>query len=291
MAGEGGRFPVLVYVNGWGGSRWENTALMQELASHGYVVAASDQPTGVFDGVDLSGSFDTSSPAAWQRTLDIAKVKLSAQVNVAGRVLDRLVALDEEHGHPFAGRLDMTRAGIVGFSFGGATAAEAAADPRFRGVVNIDGLLFGSAKQHGVAAPYLELSDDKTPTEARDHSPTLAPRTLAQVQAEDARLTRTNIAINGGMLLTVRRALHANFSDYPLLMPLRYFTGAGPIDPLCAARVMGIWIVGFFEHALNGKPLPQSSTTPEAIVEVWARPAAISVVSTDGPANRAVLQR
>ncbi len=44
MAGGGGRFPVVLFSPGSGGARTQNTAWAEELASHGYLVAALDHP-------------------------------------------------------------------------------------------------------------------------------------------------------------------------------------------------------------------------------------------------------
>ncbi len=292
LAGGTERFPVLVYVNAWGGTRWENSGLMQELASHGYVVAASDQPSGMVDGIDLSTPMDISSPVRWQHSEAVAKAKLHAQVELARRVLDRLIALNGAVGGRFAGRLDPARAGLLGFSFGGATAAEAATtDPRFRAVVNLDGLLFGTAFRHGVSVPYLEFSDDEPPPAGRAHSADIAARTLAQVQEADARQTLANLQRNGGMFLTIRGTLHPNFSDYPVLVPLRRFNGAGPIDPRRAARVIGIWTVGFFDHVFRGKKLPDPAATPEALLEVWPAPLVRAEAASGAPAGSAVVQQ
>ena len=279
------RFPVLIYVNGWDGTRWENSALMQELASHGYVVAASDQPGGVVDSTDLSTPWDTSSQIAWHRTEDVAAVKLRVQVGIARRVLDRLAALGAESGSRFARRLDPARAGILGFSFGGATAAEAATDPRFRAVVNMDGRLFGEAWRSGITVPYLELSDDGPPPADRSNP------TLAQIETSGGRQTRANLARNGGMMLTIRGTLHPNFSDYPVLVSLRRFSGGGPVDPRRAARVIDAWVVGFFDHVFKGKELPDPAQTPEAVLDVWPAPAVKSRATIDAPAKSIVLQQ
>ncbi|MER7343669.1 hypothetical protein ABT403_38400, partial [Streptomyces sp. NPDC000075] len=44
VADGGGRLPVVLFSPGSGGVRTQNTAWAEELASHGYVVAALDHP-------------------------------------------------------------------------------------------------------------------------------------------------------------------------------------------------------------------------------------------------------
>lgn len=173
--------------------------------------------------------------------------------------------------------------GFWGFSFGGATAAEAAVDPRFRAVINMDGRLFGEAWRSGITVPYLELSDGEPPPDNRTNP------TLAQIETSGARQTRANLAQNGGMMLTIRGTLHPNFCDYPVLVPLRRVNGAGPIAPRRAWRVVDIWVVGFFDHVFKGKELPDPAQTPEAMLEVWPTPVVRVPSLIDAPANGIVL--
>jgi dienelactone hydrolase len=271
MAPGASRFPVLVYVHSWGGQRTENTALMQELASYGFVIAACDQPVGMVRGVDLSTPMNFSTTAARDHTLRVIAVKLQVQVDLASRVLDILGRIDANPKSRFADRLDLDRAGILGFSFGGATAAAAPLhDPRFRAALNMDGLTFGDAVRYGTPWPYLEMSDDThAPTAAE--LPTIDPamRVLAEILAEDAAHTMANLARNGGIFARIRNSRHPNFSDYPVLVPLRRFNGAGPVDPGVAAHVIQTVSVGFFRSALDGAPFPDAAATPEAEIMRW----------------------
>jgi len=270
---DGGPFPPIVYVNGWNGTRWGNTALVLELASHGFVVASTDQPTGVLDGVDLSADMDFSSPAAQARTLQVIPVKLRAQVRAVVAVLDRTTELNADAHSRFAGRFDLSRAGIVGFSFGGATAAETAlTDTRVRAAINMDGTMFGEAGRIGPPFPFLKMNDGSTVTDAQRNSTDFAIRLRANMVDDSRRRMRANFARNGGYNLTIPGTLHSNFSDFPILVPWRRFSGAGPINAARAGEIVRQWVVGFFNFTLLGCEWPPATPDPEAVLESWPPP-------------------
>jgi dienelactone hydrolase len=91
-----GTFPVVVYAPSLGYEAFENAALFEHLASHGYIVAASR----------------SSGPET--RDMPISLAGLEASVDDLGLALEAL--------HDF-GHADLTRIGAAGFSWGGLSAA------------------------------------------------------------------------------------------------------------------------------------------------------------------------
>lgn len=141
-----GPFPLVVYSHGSGGFRWVATFFTEFLASKGFVVAAPDH-TGntAIDGF-TGGSVDSPTNAN-NRPGDVTDT------------IDAVLAANDDNADPLAGRIDATRIGLTGHSFGGFTALASAsghtnsvgtttADPRITALV--------------VMAPYtLLLSDDE----------------------------------------------------------------------------------------------------------------------------------
>ena len=147
-----GRHPVLLYSPGSSELRSDATALVENLASQGFVVVTIDhthesQFVEFPDGQLVRGTFVDTGPASNLRALRV-------RVADVRFVLDRLARLDD-HG-AFAGRLDLVRVGMFGFSLGGATAAAAMlADPRIRAGADLDGSLYGPVVHAGLRRPFL----------------------------------------------------------------------------------------------------------------------------------------
>lgn len=77
--------------------------------------------------------------------------------------IDRLDQMNSTPQSLFHGRLDLSRVGLLGQSFGGAAAAEACSeDSRCKAAVDIGGNLFGGVLKHGIQRPFLFVLSDWT---------------------------------------------------------------------------------------------------------------------------------
>ncbi|MGW1293788.1 alpha/beta hydrolase family protein [Streptomyces sp. NPDC002533] len=209
VADSGGRFPVVVFSPGLGGVRTQNTAWAEELASHGYVVAAVDHPYDSAAVVLADGrTLRTRVAATGDRAKDRALAEEWTRTRAADlrTVLTRLERLERgEAGGRLAGRLDVGRVAAAGHSIGGAAALQAARqDRRFDAVVDLDGFPHGPVGGR-FEQPVLALTQEI----GRGTDPDHLPRLTRVLERSDATSYR----------LTVPGAAHLTFTDAPLYLP------------------------------------------------------------------------
>jgi dienelactone hydrolase len=108
-----GPFPVIVFSHGLGGTRDTYEYLGSHWASHGYV-AVHLQHHGSDDAVWRES---TGLGAAMARSAMNPRNALDRALDVHF-ALDQLALFDKQASSPLAGRLDLTRVGVAGHSFG-----------------------------------------------------------------------------------------------------------------------------------------------------------------------------
>ena len=259
------KYPVLVYSHGAGWPRFSATFLTEELASHGYVVFAIDHP-----GLDQTVSFsdgtsfhaDTLRPSppdpkqaplvSAQQTLEFLNaVDFPVWIADSRFVLDQIEALDQAPG-PFRGRLDLDRIGILGWSFGGATALEMLrTDPRVKAAVNHDGRLFGGVTSEPIGRPFMMFhhgGDDTlaAPPATRPTTRTIVAMSRAIDSAARARATADWYDV------TLARTNHGHFSDLPLFLAL--FSDTTLLPGTRAHAIINAYTLAFFDRYLKGQP-------------------------------------
>ncbi|MEZ4236325.1 MAG: carboxylic ester hydrolase [Myxococcota bacterium] len=247
-----GRFPVVVFLSGRGGFRQSNTALVEELVSHGYLVAALDLPSASCGVVFPDGRRVAMDPRLYDPArpghpafLDEAVPLLAADVAFA---LDRLDALDrDDPEHLLTGQLDGSRAGIVGVSLGGIVAAQACADDaRLRACIVLDAFAPADVVQRGLHQPALWLSRDADTMRAEGWHEADVAETQASMRAVTAGLG------DAGELLLLPGAYHLDFTDAPRYSPLlRWFGLTGPIPPPQAHALVSTSVRGWLDRWLR----------------------------------------
>lgn len=262
VSGAARTFPLLIFSHGFGGTRVQNNFQMAELASHGYVIASVEHTHTalgtVFPGGDVVHMRREDAAVLASDTTMLRVADLWA---ADGRfVIDRMFALARNDPRGMlAGRIDTTRVGYFGHSFGGATAANVmATDPRVAAGINFDGYLAGRAGLTGLDRPFLQvrsdtLAIDELPEELLAQAGVTRERLRAMLKDWKAR-TRAVVG-GGGHDLHLVGSGHMNYSDMPLWSAplLRMGRQAGPINVRRAHRIINALTIAWFDRHLKGK--------------------------------------
>ena len=140
--------PLLIFSPGGGMPREIYAAQLEDLASHGYVVAAISHPYDAIVTLFPDGRQIAYSDKRWPATPSLEGEANLNQLRWHAKdiafVLDELTRanLASSSMLPVAGHLDLTHVGAFGHSFGGIAAAHACQlDQRFKACLNEDGLV------------------------------------------------------------------------------------------------------------------------------------------------------
>jgi len=252
-------YPVVIMRAGASASVLTYSTLAEDLASHGYVVVGFDAPYRttrvVFPDGRVIRRAEQNNPERCvvpdrTRMEQCAAGILAAWSRDIAFVLGRLTLINTaDSSGRFTGRLDMTRVGVFGHSFGGAVAAQFChEDSRCKAGIDIDGAPHGSVVQEGLAQPFMFLLSDHG-----DESD------LASVQIErDIQSIYDRIPAERRLRVAIRGAFHFMFSDDGALLKsgivrgvLRWLGKLG-IDSRRQLAVTAYCLHTFFDHFLKG---------------------------------------
>ncbi len=265
-------YPVIVFSHGYNpGFLSQNTAQMEELASHGYVVFSIghsyETVANIFpDGrvVPFSQTrFMTFAQGAGKANVLATKYTAATDPTEKDALIKRIVAdwpvLDEslriwtadvrfvlgelermksnKPKNMFAGKLDLKRVGIFGMSFGGATAGQVCAvDKRCRAGINLDGLQSGDLIDRPMERPFMFMQSE-------------GAGNINRLFFERAK--------NDAYYVVVKGTKHFNYSDFSMFSP--DYQKAGLLGPIDGARMEGImngYVLAFFDKYIKGKDTP-----------------------------------
>ncbi|MFD7645824.1 alpha/beta hydrolase family protein [Kitasatospora sp. NPDC059795] len=243
VAAGGDRWPVVLFSPGAGGVRTQNTAWAEEIASHGYVVAALDHPYDsaavvLDDGrVVRSRTLSTGDRDADERLAEQWTAIRAADLRFVLTQLERVGR--GETADPLTGRLDAERVAAAGHSMGGAAALQAAReDGRIGAVVDLDGYPHGPLSP-ALRRPVLALTQAVGP----NTDPRYLPRLREALAGDSATSYR----------LTVRGAAHLSFMDGPLYLP-PVPSVVGSLGRAGSVRMVAATTLAFLDAALRGAP-------------------------------------
>ncbi len=244
-AQAGGALPVLVFNAGFNAFTAGYTALLEEYASQGYVVAAAshpyvDQLALLADGEMVTYPGDEAFLDVWEDGDPFGGEIYLVWIPDTLAALQQLDALNEPF---FGGRLQLDRLGFIGHSFGGGVAAETCRilAERCAGAVNLDGRHPDRLQELGMPAPYLYIAAEATGSAASDEVRAVVEHPLDEATVVD-----------------IAGATHSGFSDGALLAEARGGlddeTRAiyGEIDPARMVELVRRYTLAFFDRTVRG---------------------------------------
>jgi dienelactone hydrolase len=248
-------YPVLIFSHGAGADVRMYTAQIEELASHGYIVAAINHTYGASYTVLLDG---TVAIPTYETGFEGAARDWSADQIF---VIDQLEALNSDDSEgKFTGRMDLERLGVFGQSLGGTASTRTCwADPRCKATVAGDSPIYGEPIEEGIDQPILYLLSD------------------ARIFSDPAFYDNAR-----GPFYTVHAAgfEHLDYGDFTLWPNRQSMVDVdwlGGVDPQRAVEITRAAILAFFDRYVKGDTdasLDVLSMYPE--VEVVARNAEIA---------------
>ena len=245
-----GPYPVLIFSHGWNGFRQQSTFLMQELASHGYIVVAMEYPYGARLTVFPDGTQAPNNPAA------LPKGKPDAEYEAAGRILvnqwvgdigyaiDSLGLLNQNDPEgQLTGMLNLDKLGAFGHSTGGGAAIQfCGTDPRCKAGLTLDAFMRPvglDVLTQGTKQPFFYMFSELWPFQRNTEL-------FNQYYSHVATSNR---------VVTILGADHYDFSDLPALSPLAPQLGLkGPINGERVQKIIDAYVLAYFDQQFKGVP-------------------------------------
>jgi hypothetical protein len=257
VAADQPSYPVLLFLEGIRfGYRQQNTFQVEELVSHGYVVAAIDQPY-----VAATVLFPDGRQAGYDPRMDpphsaFMDAHIPYLAHDALFTLDQLAALNQADPNGIlTGRLDLQRAGLFGMSMGAVVGGEACRlERRLRAGLLMDAFMPAEVVRDGLQQPIMWITRDPDTMrlERRRSGGWSEPdihETLTTMRAVYERLP------GDGYYVQVPGMFHLDMTDAPLLSSLVSRSGlSGPIGGDRAHRIINAYSLAFFDRHLKGRP-------------------------------------
>lgn len=264
------KYPVLIFSHGWGEHYSQNTILMEELASHGYLVFSvshhyeckfSSYPDGRMIYINLNSNRfqkimqEQQNPNAMellQKMYNASDDEERMQVFIeTGKMLptllmespqywaediayfiDRLKDVDKEN-RIFKNKLNINLIGVFGMSLGGIASTEIClTDKRISAGINVDGGVVVTMLEEKLQMPFMYLN---------------SKRYLGYGKIF------TDISTEDCYSFSIRDSDHYNFSDYSIYpMPSVSFL-MGTIDGIKMMEIINVTVLAFFDKYLKDK--------------------------------------
>jgi dienelactone hydrolase len=253
-AGPQHSLPLVVLSPGFTSPRSTLTALAEDLASHGYVVAGIDHTYESYATAFPDGRVTTclAREARQRGCWDVEKV-------AAGRAADVTFVLGELTGArpawPGGVLIDPSRIAMAGHSLGGAAAIAAMlADSRIRAGIDMDGTTCAPIPSHGLSRPFLFLGKQSNYTPGSGGAVTPGTRDWKRLRSAVITWERDWELLTGWKRwLVVAGAVHASFTDLAVLADQSGIDIGADLSGARSLDITRAYVRAFFDQHLLGR--------------------------------------
>lgn len=262
-------WPVVLMNHGMGTGREIHVSQAENLASHGYMVAAIDHTYSTTATVFPDGRV---TGCKTQMNLDnIYNINYSVGEIWKEDVGFMLCQLEKLNSGDIESRFkecfDLENIGVMGHSFGGSTAFNALnLSDKIKAGINMDGTFFTLNDKYNLNKPFMFITSDAYLKQSEIFEKTnvtdkdlLSANLLRENYNKLKPLMEKDIGVvnnmieNGGIMLYIEGMEHMNFTDLQLFSKLLQFMGiTGKIDGERGKSIIDLYLLDFFNKYLKG---------------------------------------
>lgn len=240
-----GMFPIVIFSPGYDGVYQIYTSFIEDLVSHGFVVASINHPyvsgITVFPDGRTVGLADIPTDTLMRAAF--FNRSLRTIVEDIKFLLDTITVMNET-ASSFSGHFDLSQIGMYGHSFGGAnTAVCCFEDARFRAGLSLDGVFYPQFIPGNITVPFLFMFAE------------------ARLANDSTIMYLWNHTKNDTLKMIILGSTHYGFTDVGVLLshlvpmiPPRILS-FGSIAPKRMVNITRTYVTTFFEVSLKGEPI------------------------------------
>ncbi|MGO4697872.1 alpha/beta hydrolase family protein [Paenibacillus sp. 2TAB26] len=246
-------YPLVLLSHGMGTSRVLHASQAENLASHGFIVVTIDHTYSTFATIFPDGR--VTDYKTKMTTIDERRIIGNIWTQDVEFVINQIEKLNSGAiESQFKGKIDLNNLGVMGHSFGGATAFNTTyLDHRIKAGINMDGSLFEVENRDVINKPFMFIRSGSFKDWLVDFKNDKSSDNEINKQLSDELHIIKNVINQGGSAIYVEGTQHFNFTDLQFYSELIKLTGiTGDINGKRGSSIVNQYVLDFFNKQLKG---------------------------------------